>query len=162
MRNLLWALTTAMVMDPEPSLGGSVVPRLETAASTRVYMGTVWHQVREIFEVALAGSPIVTVSSHRDLQAPELQSTIDRYMRGTGISAPDRLKLFKLIWDAFYSEFAGRHALYERNYAGNSEQQRIDALNFARARGQVDDFTGLVDQCLDEYDLDGWQNDAWL
>ena len=47
----------------------------------------------------------------------------------------------------------------ERNYAGNSDQQRIDALNFARRRGQGDTFTQMVDDCLQEYDLDGWQVD---
>jgi len=55
--------------------------------------------------------------------------------------------------------FAGRHALYERNYAGNSDQQRIDVLNFARRRGQADTFTQMVDDCLQEYDLGGWQVD---
>ena len=158
-RNLVWSLTTAMVADPEPSLGGSVVPNLETAAATRIYMAGIWQRVREIFEVALAGSPIVTVSSYRDLQTPALEPLIDRYMRGTGLNAQERLKLFKLIWDALYSEFAGRHALYERNYAGNSDQQRLDALNFARRRGQAEAFTRLVDDCLQEYDLGGWQVD---
>ncbi|GIS87454.1 MAG: hypothetical protein CM1200mP18_01640 [Gammaproteobacteria bacterium] len=62
MANLVWALTTAMAMDPEPGVGRSVVPKLQTAAAARVYMTSTWQRVREIFEKVLAGGPIVTVS----------------------------------------------------------------------------------------------------
>ncbi|GIS87455.1 MAG: hypothetical protein CM1200mP18_01650 [Gammaproteobacteria bacterium] len=61
----------------------------------------------------------------QDLKQPELDPIIERYFRGTGLGAIDRIKLFKLIWDASIW-ICGRHALYERNYAGNHEQQRLD------------------------------------
>lgn len=156
MRELVWALTTAMIADPEPSIGGTVVPRLLTAAASRVYGTSAWSRVREIFETTLAGAPIYTVSSPNDLRNPELRRVVDQYFRGTGIDAHDRIKLFKLIWDALYSEFAGRHALYERNYAGNQEQQRLDPLTWAEARGEAARYRALVDECLAGYDLDGF------
>lgn len=156
MRDLIWSLTTAMVYDPEPGIGGTVVPRLQTAATSRIYTTRAWHRVREIFENVLAGAPIFTVSSVRDMRAPELQAIIDRYYRGTGLTGPERLKLFKLVWDALYSEFAGRHALYERNYAGNQEQQLLDTLQWSENRGDAERYRTLVDQCLSDYDLDGW------
>ena len=108
MSELLWALSTAMVHDPEKGAGDSLIPRLQTAAAARIYMTNVWHRVREIFETVLAGAPIFTVSSVADLKAEALRPTIDKYFRGTDLPAPARLKLFKLIWDALYSEFAGR------------------------------------------------------
>ena len=43
----------------------------------------------------------------------------------------------------------------ERNYAGNQEQQRIDALNWSVARGDAARYRSLVQDCLDGYDLDG-------
>jgi len=156
MRELVWALTTAMVAEPEESIGGTVVPRLQTAAAARMYSTNVWDRVRAIFETYLAGAPIYTVSSPADLASEELRPTIDRYFRGTGIDAEARIKLFKLIWDALYSEFAGRSALYERNFAGNQEQQRLDALGWAHSRGDADRYCALVDQCMADYDLDGW------
>jgi 4-hydroxyphenylacetate 3-monooxygenase len=156
MANLVWALTTAMAMDPEPGVGESVVPKLQTAAAARVYMTSAWQRVREIFEKVLAGAPIVTVSSVQDLRQPELDPIIERYFRGTGLAAVDRIKLFKLIWDALYSEFAGRHALYERNYAGNHEQQRLDALSWSDERGDSERYRQMVDACLSDYDEDGW------
>lgn len=157
MRELLWSLTTAMVAEPEEGIGGTVVPRLQTAAAARVYMTNAWQRVRELFEVLLGGAPIVTVSSVRDVLSPELAPTLERFYRGTGLAAPERIKLFKLIWDALYSEFAGRHGLYERNYAGNQDQQRLDALGWAEARGDADRYRALVDRCLSDYDTSGWQ-----
>lgn len=157
MRELVWSLTTAMVADPEPGIGGTVVPRLLTAAASRVYGTNSWDRVREIFETTLAGAPMYSVSGPADLQNAELRPVIDQYFRGTGIDAEPRIKLFKLIWDALYSEFAGRHALYERNFAGNQDQQRIDPLNWAIASGDADRYRSLVDDCLDSYDLDGFR-----
>lgn len=152
------ALSTAMVCDPEPGIGGTVVPRVQTAAGARLYATNVWDKVRSIYESYLAGAPIYTVSGVADLENEELRPTIDRYFRGTGLDAVDRIKLFKLVWDALFSEFAGRHALYERNYAGNQEQQRLDALRWSEERGDMDRYRKLVDDCLSDYDLDGWVN----
>ncbi|MEE9413980.1 MAG: 4-hydroxyphenylacetate 3-hydroxylase N-terminal domain-containing protein [Acidimicrobiales bacterium] len=156
MKDTVWALTTAMACDPEPSIGGTVVPRLEVAAAARLYSTNVWDSVRATFEQYLAGAPIYTVSSPADLLNEELRPTIDQYFRGTGIDAERRTKLFKLIWDALYSEFAGRQALYERNFAGNQEQQRLDVLGWAKSRGEADRYRQLVEECMASYDLHGW------
>ena len=155
-RDTLWGMTTAMVSDPEPNIGGTVVPRLQTAAAARLYATSAWTRVRDVFESILAGAPIYTVSGPADLQNDELRPTIDQYFRGSGMPADQRLKLFKLIWDAVFSEFAGRHALYERNYAGNQEQQRLDTLRWAELRGDADRYREMVNDCMADYDLDGW------
>ncbi len=117
--------------------------------------------MKEIFENVLGGAPIVAPSGREDLLNPALRPLIDRYYRGTGASAVERIKLFKLVWDAIGTEFGGRHELYERNYAGNHEQVRMDALKFARRTGALDKCVELVDRCLADYDLDGWTGDTW-
>ncbi|MBO8140750.1 MAG: Pyoverdin chromophore biosynthetic protein pvcC [Firmicutes bacterium] len=161
MRNLFWALVAAMAQDPEPSLGGSVVPRLEYAGAARIATNFAWDRVRQIFERVLGGSPVLNVSTHRDLANPELRPIIDRYMRGTGIDAVQRSKLFKLVWDAMYSEFAGRHGLYELNYAGNAEQKYLDVLQWAQGRGQMREFEEMVDEFMSHYDEKGWTAPPW-
>jgi len=160
-RTLIWAMTTAMAADPQPGPGGSVIPRIENAAAMRIFGTSAWPAVKEIFENILGGAPLVTTSGREDLMNPDLRPLIDRYYRGTGMDAHDRIKLFKLVWDAIGTEFGGRHELYERNYAGNSEQIRVDAVNFARRTGVLDRCVDLVDQCLADYDLDGWINPSW-
>jgi len=160
-RTLIWAMTTAMAADPQPAAGGTVIPKLDYAATMRVFGTSAWPAVKEVFETALGGAPIVTPSGREDLLNPELRPLIDRFYRGTGMPAVERIKLFKLVWDAIGTEFGGRHELYERNYAGNNEQVRLDAVKFAKRTGVLDQCAALVDQCLADYDLDGWRNETW-
>jgi len=54
-----------------------------------------------------------------------------------------------------------RHELYERNYSGNQDQIRIDALRFSKARGDFDSFDTFVEKCMSAYDLDGWTTAPW-
>ena len=127
----------------------------------RIFATSAWPAVKEIFENVLGGAPLMVPSGREDLANPDLRPLIDRYYRGTGATALERIKLFKVVWDAIGTEFGGRHELYERNYAGNHEQIRVDAVNFARRTGVLDQCAQLVDQCLADYDLDGWTKDTW-
>ncbi len=160
-RDLIWAVNAAMTLDPQPGPGGCVLPNIDYVSAARLFATTGWPRVKEIFELILGGSPLVIPSSYKDMTSEELRPYIDRYYRGSDSSAEDRIKLFKLIWDAIGTEYGGRHELYERNYSGNHEQVRIDALNFARRKGLVNAFTSLVDQCMSDYNVHGWTNPAW-
>jgi 4-hydroxyphenylacetate 3-monooxygenase len=160
-RTLVWGMTVALASDPQPAAGGTVIPKSDYAATMRVFSTVIWPAVKEVFETALGGAPIVAPSGREDLLSPELRPLIDRFYRGTGMPAVERIKLFKLVWDAIGTEFGGRHELYERNYAGNNEQVRLDALKFATRSGALEQCTKLVDQCLADYDLDGWRNETW-
>lgn len=161
-RNLFWALTSAMASDPAPSVGGSVAPRLDFAVATRVHATATMAKVKELFDLHLGGAPLVTPSSYRDLLNPELRPTIDRFYRGSDSSAEERVKLYKLIWDATSSEFGGRHGLYERNFSGNVEQMRLDALTFSQRLGHQGEWHDLVESCMADYDLTGWTNTTWV
>ncbi len=67
----------------------------------------------------LAGGGVLQVpSSVADLRNPATRADIDRYVQSPGVDAAERIKLFKLVWDAVGSEFAGRHHQYEMFYAG--------------------------------------------
>lgn len=161
-RNLVWALSSALALDPQSGPGGSVIPKLEYASSARLFATLAWPRVKEIFELVLGGSPLVIPSSYKDLQNEELLPLIERYYRGSDSSAHDRIKLFKLIWDAIGSEFGARHELYERNYSGNEEQIRLDSMNFFRRRGLLDEDVAFVEQCMADYDLQGWTQGPWV
>ena len=58
--------------------------------------------------------------------------------------------------------FRSRHELYERNYAGNHEDIRIHAMWNARNSGTLDAMVALADQCLADYDENGWTGSNWL
>jgi 4-hydroxyphenylacetate 3-monooxygenase len=161
--SLMWALTAALALDPQEGIGGMAIPKLEFAVLVRLFGAMAWPKVEEVVAQTLGGSPIVVPSSNLDLKSEELRPLIDRFYRGSTGSAHDRIKLFKLLWDAVGSEFGARHTLYERNYGGNHEQVRLDVLNFARRGGRLDEMTALVASCMSEYDLDGWTDGTpWL
>jgi aromatic ring hydroxylase len=161
-RNLIWAITAALCHEPMPGPGGSVIPRLEYATLVRLFGTMAIPKARALFAEFLGGSPLVVPSSYLDLQSEELRPLLDRFYRGSTGDAYDRIKLFKLIWDAVGTEFGSRHEWYEINYSGNQEQMRLDMVRFAGLRGLLSEFDGLVEQCLSEYDLDGWTSDVWL
>jgi 4-hydroxyphenylacetate 3-monooxygenase len=160
-RNLMWSLTTAMCAEPDKGPNGTVLPRLEVAATAR-YFGTYLNsKIKEIFETSLGGAPIAMPSSAADLNSPLLRPLIDRFYRGSDSNAEDRIKLYKLIWDAIGSEFGGRHELYEYNYAGNNEQVRLDLLGHSAKQGIVEQSLAMVQRCMNDYDLSGWTNPVW-
>jgi 4-hydroxyphenylacetate 3-monooxygenase len=161
-RSLIWALTAALCHEPMAGPGGSVVPKLEYATLVRLFGTMAFPRARALFAEFLGGSPLVVPSSYRDLQNEELRPLIDRFYRGSTGDAHDRIKLFKLLWDAVGTEFGARHEWYEINYAGNQEQMRLDMARFAGARGLLGQFDQLVEQCTSEYDLDGWTGDVWV
>ena len=86
----------------------------------------------------------------------ELRPFIDRYYRGTGVDAEERIKLWKLAWDAIGSEFGARQELFERHYAGNVDNVRLETLFLAENNGDLDAYGAFVQECMDGYDLDGW------
>jgi 4-hydroxyphenylacetate 3-monooxygenase len=94
---------------------------------------------------------------HRSHAVPEIRKYLDQFVRGSnGYSALDRVKLMKLLWDAMGTEFGGRHELYERNYFGNHESIPFEVLMVADMLGQSAKYKGFAEQCMAEYDLDGW------
>jgi 4-hydroxyphenylacetate 3-monooxygenase len=101
-------------------------------------------------------------SSSRDFKNPEVDKYLARYARGSnGIDYKERIKIMKALWDAVGSEFGGRHELYERNYAGNNEAIRMQALMHAKGSGALAEMEALATACLSEYDENGWRDPAY-
>ena len=162
-RNLFWALSDAMAMDPTPWVGGAVLPNAQSGSSYRVFAGEAYGRIKEIVQKIIASALIYLPSSAKDFRNPEIDKYLAKYVRGShGIGYKERIKVMKLLWDAIGTEFGGRHELYEMNYAGNHEDIRIQALWNARSSGALDGMIALADQCLSEYDENGWRNSTWI
>jgi 4-hydroxyphenylacetate 3-monooxygenase len=162
-RNLFWALSDAMALNPVPWVGDTVLPNAQTGQSYRVFAGDAYGRVKEIVEKIIASSLIYLPSSTRDFKNPEIDKYLARYVRGSyGIDYKERIKVMKLLWDAIGTEFGGRHELYERNYAGNHEDIRIQTIWNARGSGALDEMMALADRCMADYDENGWTGDTWI
>jgi 4-hydroxyphenylacetate 3-monooxygenase len=156
-RNVLWGLSDAMCKSPDPWEGDAIQPSLQYGMAYRAFAPTIYPRVKDIIEQVVASGLIYVNSNAADFKSAEIRPYLDKYVRGSnGIEAIDRIKIMKLLWDAVGSEFGGRHELYERNYAGNHEQIRIESLQVAEAIGVMDQLEAMADTCMSEYDLDGW------
>ncbi|MDN5935162.1 MAG: hypothetical protein L0H75_03160, partial [Nitrosospira sp.] len=156
-RNMFWGLSDAMAACPDDWLGGAVQPQQRYGLAYRWFMTQGYPRIREIILQDLGAGLIYLPSSAADFKSEELRPYLDRYVRGSeNMEAVERVKLMKLIWDSIGSEFGGRHELYERNYAGNHEGVRAEMLYYAQETGEADYMKGFAEQCMAEYDLDGW------
>jgi aromatic ring hydroxylase len=157
-RNLFWGLTEAMSRNPKPWVGDYLLPDIEPAGAYQIVSTMAYTKVKYIIEQTVASGLIYLNSSARDFKNPEIRPYIDKYMRGSnGYDAEGRVKLLKLLWDAIGSEFGGRHELYEINYGGSTEEIRRYVLFGAMAGGTAKNLQGFAEQCMAEYDLDGWK-----
>ncbi|WP_150238114.1 4-hydroxyphenylacetate 3-hydroxylase family protein [Nocardiopsis quinghaiensis] len=159
-RNLFRGLSDAAARTPVPWQDGAVLPNPDYGLAYRWFMQIGYPRVREIIQQDVASGLIYVNSGVEDFRNEELRPYLDRFLRGSdGSDAVERVKVMKLLWDAVGTEFGGRHELYERNYAGNHENTRIELLAAQTADGRVDGYKQFVGQCLDEYGLDGWHVD---
>ena len=156
-RNMFWGLTTAMAANPNPGPDGTVLPNVDYGSAYRVLAPTAYSKIKQLIEEIVASGLIYINSSAADFQVPELRPYLDKYLRGSnGYDAEQRIKLLKLLWDTIGTEFGGRHELFERNYAGNHENIRMEMLFTAMANGSADTCRDWPSSVIQEYDLSGW------
>ncbi|GAB3078375.1 4-hydroxyphenylacetate 3-hydroxylase N-terminal domain-containing protein [Nocardioides zeae] len=156
-RHTMRALSDAMIHSAGPWTGPYVQPPAEYALAYRVLGPIAYAQVRSLVLSTVGSGLIYLNSGVEDFAAPEVRALLDRYLRGSGgHDAVGRVKVMKLLWDAVGTEFGGRHELYERSYAGNEEDTRIQVARGAAGSGLADRMLALVDDCMASYDLDGW------
>jgi 4-hydroxyphenylacetate 3-monooxygenase len=81
------------------------------------------------------------------MRDPALRKLFEQYWQTPQMTALDRVKLFKLVWDLVGSEFAGRQLQYEKFFIGATFTLR--AHNYREAPWS--DFHRIVDDLLGSY-----------
>ncbi|HXZ87682.1 MAG TPA: 4-hydroxyphenylacetate 3-hydroxylase N-terminal domain-containing protein [Candidatus Binataceae bacterium] len=158
-RNLFHGIADAMVKSPVPWDGtdGYNLPNLSYGLAYRVFAPMAYGRIKELIERHVASGLIYLPSSAADFESDTIRPYLDRFVRGSnGYAAIDRVKLLKLLWDAIGTEFGGRHELYERNYAGNYENLRVETLMASTATGELGAMQDFARKCMGDYDLSGW------
>jgi 4-hydroxyphenylacetate 3-monooxygenase len=95
------------------------------------------------------GGMIMLPSSVKDFENPELAALIGKTQQSPAASAVDKVKFYKLAWDAVGSEFASRHSQYEMFFAGATFVTKGHAFRTYDWAGS----TALLDKMLASYDL---------
>jgi 4-hydroxyphenylacetate 3-monooxygenase len=117
--NVARSLVLAMEAACEQVAGsvGAVEPNREIGVSQLAIGPELYPKV--IAEIKLlAGGSLIQLPTLRDLLSRDFEPTLRKYIRSPGNSTEQRVKLFKLAWDAVGSEFAGRQEQYERFHHG--------------------------------------------
>lgn len=156
-RNTFWALSDAMAKSEVPWKGGMIQPDQQFAGAYRVMNQLAMPKIKNIIEQVVASGLIYLNSHVSDFKTPEIREYLDTYLRGTGgITAEERVKVMKMLWDAIGTEFGARHELYEINYIGSNDVTRQTNLFGAKGKGLLDEWKAFAQSAMDEYDLNGW------
>ena len=140
-----------------------MLPNLRAGLAYRVFAPDAYPRIKDIVERTVTSALIYLPSSVKDFANPAIEPYLRRYVRGShGIEYKERIKIMKLLWDAIGTEFGGRHELYERNYAGGWEDIRAQTLTGAERGGDLKAMEALVDQCMADYDENGWVGETWI
>jgi anthranilate 3-monooxygenase (FAD)/4-hydroxyphenylacetate 3-monooxygenase len=76
-------------------------------------------RIVEIIQTIGAGG-LMMMPSGADFGAPEIAADVARHFQGAeGVTAVDRVRLFKLAWDLTGEAFGSRAQQYERYYTGD-------------------------------------------
>ena len=95
------------------------------------------------------GGMIMLPSSVQDFANPELAEIIRKTQQSPNGGAEERVKFYKLAWDAVGSEFGSRHAQYEMFYSGATFVTRGHSFRTYDWAGAE----SLLDRMLDSYEL---------
>jgi 4-hydroxyphenylacetate 3-monooxygenase len=129
--------------------GAYYIPDRHTLYAAQVLTQQLYPKVAHTLREITGGGMIAQPSSYLDFGNPEIAEYIDATQQSPVSDAHDKVKFYKLAWDAVGSEFGSRHTQYEMFYAGAmfvTKAHSFRTYDWERA-------TGLVDSMLGSYDL---------
>lgn len=132
-------------------VGAYFVPDRHTLYSAQVLSQQLYPKVVNTLRELAGGGMIMLPSSIADFADPELAALIDKTQQSPAAGSREKVKFYKLAWDAVGSEFGSRHHQYEMFYAGATFVTKAHSFRtYDWAAADV-----LVKGMLDSYDLDG-------
>ena len=99
-------------------VGEYFVPDRHTLYSAQTLTQQLYPKVLNTLRELAGGGMIMLPSSIDDFANPELAALIEKHSNRRQRTPVDRVKFYKLAWDAVGSEFGSRHHQYEMFYAG--------------------------------------------
>jgi anthranilate 3-monooxygenase (FAD) / 4-hydroxyphenylacetate 3-monooxygenase len=121
------ALLVASEAEYETSSSGAVRPRFDSLQTLRMHLSASYPKVVELIQTLGAGG-LLMMPSAADFNSP-VAGDVAKYFAGAdGITAVDRVRIYKLAWDLSGEAFGQRALQYERYYAG--DPVRLLAANY--------------------------------
>jgi 4-hydroxyphenylacetate 3-monooxygenase len=130
--------------------GRYFVPDRHTLYAAQTLTQQLYPKVLNTLRELAGGGMIMLPSSVSDFENPEIAALIEKTQQSPAASAIDKVKFYKLAWDAVGSEFASRHQQYEMFYAGAG----FVVKNHSARTYDWSAATALVDRMLSSYSLE--------
>ncbi len=111
------AFVRAAEADAEPNAWGVMTPAWAPLNAARNWYPKLYQRFPEILR-KLGASGLMALPTEADVTGPARED-VDRYLQSATLTGPERVKLFRLVWDTCISAFAGRQALYEYYFFGD-------------------------------------------
>jgi 4-hydroxyphenylacetate 3-monooxygenase oxygenase component len=121
---------------------GTMRPAWAPLQALRYHIPKFYERMVQVTQVLGAGG-LLANPTQADLTA-DIASDIARYYRGSDVEAAERIRLFKLAWDATGTQFGQRQLQYERYYAG--DPVRVGATQYLNA--DVSSLLGRIGRAL--------------
>ncbi|MBI08183.1 MAG: hypothetical protein CMM55_01555 [Rhodospirillaceae bacterium] len=144
-------LLDGQIAKAQPNENGVYVPHPQIHYAAMVLQSRLYPEILEVLRELTGGGMIQLPSNVKDFDTPEAGDDIRRYVQSPDWPAEERVKLLKLAWDAVGSEFASRHAQYEKFYAGAP----FIVKNRFMWNYDFETSERLVDKALAGYDMKG-------
>ena len=107
---------------------GVMSPDLAPIMVARNIFIRMYPRMAEILHL-LGSSNLMALPTEADLHGP-LADDVNRYLETDTASAEERVRLFRLAWDACCSTFASRQVLYERFFQGDAVRNAFILYNY--------------------------------
>jgi 4-hydroxyphenylacetate 3-monooxygenase len=130
-------------------IGDYFIPDRHTLYTAQVLTQQLYPKILNTLRELAGGGMIMLPSSERDFGNPEIAALVDKTQQSSNANSRERVKFYKLAWDAVGSEFGSRHHQYEMFYAGASfvtKGHSFRCYDWATA-------SSMVQNILDSYDL---------
>ncbi|MGH2915161.1 MAG: 4-hydroxyphenylacetate 3-monooxygenase, oxygenase component, partial [Solirubrobacteraceae bacterium] len=111
------AFVRAAEADAAPNAFGVMTPRWEPLNAARNWYPKLYQRFPEILR-KLGASGLMALPTEADVEGPAKED-VERYLQSATLTGPERVRLFRLVWDTCISAFAGRQALYEYYFFGD-------------------------------------------
>ena len=113
----LKAFNRAAVADAAPNDFGVLTPAWQPLNAARNLYPRLYQRFPEILR-KLGASGLMALPTQADLHGAAAPD-VEMYLQSATLSGPERVRLFRLAWDACASAFASRQALYEYYFFGD-------------------------------------------
>ncbi|MFJ8261880.1 4-hydroxyphenylacetate 3-monooxygenase, oxygenase component [Rummeliibacillus sp. NPDC094406] len=113
----LKALVIKSEVEAKVNESGLMQPDFITLRIANNIFAKVYPRFTEIVQL-LGASGLMSIPTESAFHSP-IRKDLDQYLQSKGNNAEDRVKLFRLAWDATMSPFGTRQTLYERFFFGD-------------------------------------------